>query len=65
MKTAGILAFIGGAVAGATVALLLAPRSGEQTRKMIKDFVEKEVDNIKHKYEHKHKQEDHNQLTAK
>lgn len=54
MKNSGILAFIGGAVAGAAVALLLAPKSGEQTRRMIKDFVDQEVDRVKQKCAHNH-----------
>lgn len=33
------LAILGGAVAGATAALLLAPDKGSETRKAIKDFV--------------------------
>ena len=32
-----LLAFIAGAMAGAAVALLIAPESGEKTRKRIKD----------------------------
>lgn len=52
MKNAGVLAFIGGAVAGAAVALLLAPKSGEQTRKMIKEFVDQEINRAKQKCAH-------------
>lgn len=42
-----ILAFLGGAIAGAAVALLMAPKSGEETRRMIKDFARKEFDDLK------------------
>ncbi|HYQ80428.1 MAG TPA: YtxH domain-containing protein [Anaeromyxobacteraceae bacterium] len=35
-----LLAFLGGAVVGGVTALLLAPRSGEQTRKRIVDMAE-------------------------
>lgn len=38
------LAFLGGAVAGAAVALLFAPEKGEVTRGKIKDMVDKGVD---------------------
>lgn len=34
-----LLAFLGGVVAGGLVALLVAPRSGEETREMIADKV--------------------------
>lgn len=40
MRNSGILAFLGGAVAGAAVALLLAPRRGDETRHMIKEYVD-------------------------
>ena len=35
-----LLAFIAGAMAGAAVALLIAPESGEKTRKRIKEKAE-------------------------
>lgn len=35
-----ILAVLGGAIAGATVGLLLAPEKGEDTRDKIMDFLE-------------------------
>lgn len=35
-----LLAFLGGAVVGGVTALLLAPRSGEQTRKRIVEMAE-------------------------
>lgn len=51
MKTDTFFAFIGGAIAGAAVALLLAPESGEETRKKIKDSVDTEYQALKKKYE--------------
>ena len=36
-----VLAVIGGAVAGATVGLLLAPEKGEKTRRNIVKYLEK------------------------
>lgn len=43
----GILfAFIGGAAAGAAAALLLAPKSGEATRRQIKDFASHTGDKV-------------------
>lgn len=48
MKATNIaMAFLGGAAVGAVVALLTAPRRGEETRKIIKDYVGKEVDKMK------------------
>jgi gas vesicle protein len=41
------LAFLGGALAGAGAALLLAPRSGEETRKRITDGVQHQADQVK------------------
>jgi gas vesicle protein len=35
-----LLAFLGGAAAGAAVALLTAPRSGRETREQISDYLE-------------------------
>lgn len=37
MKNSHLIAFIGGAVAGGLIALLTAPRSGAETRKIIAD----------------------------
>jgi len=41
------LAFLGGALAGAGVALLLAPRTGPETRKRITDAVRDSTDQVK------------------
>lgn len=41
-----ITAFLGGAVAGTVAALLLAPRSGEETRKAIGDAVAKQKEKV-------------------
>lgn len=43
MKQSNVLAFIGGAIAGAAVALLFAPKKGDDLRNDIKDYVEKEI----------------------
>lgn len=40
-------AFVGGAILGGLVALLFAPRSGAETREMIRDYVDDEVDMLK------------------
>ena len=37
----GGLLFLGGAAIGATVALLLAPKTGDETRKQLSDLAEK------------------------
>ena len=37
----GGLLFLGGAAVGATVALLLAPKTGDETRKQLSDLAEK------------------------
>lgn len=44
-----ILAVIGGAIAGATVGLLLAPNKGVDTREQIKDFIKEKCPMIKNK----------------
>lgn len=51
MKSDTFFAFIGGAIVGAAAALLLAPESGEETRKKIKDSVDTEYQALKKKYE--------------
>ena len=49
MKTKGLLAFIGGALVGAATAILLAPDSGENTRRKLRDKVQHEYDHLKEK----------------
>lgn len=49
MKCKGLIAFIGGALAGATAAILLAPDSGENTRRKIREKAQQEYDNLKNK----------------
>jgi gas vesicle protein len=40
---------MGGAIIGGVVALLFAPRSGAETRGMIRDFVDEEIEKVKDK----------------
>ena len=47
MKNENIAAFLGGMLLGGVIALLLAPESGEQTRKNIRNFIDKEIDELK------------------
>lgn len=47
MKQSTLLAFIGGALAGAAAALLLAPDSGANTRKKIKEKAAEEYEALK------------------
>jgi gas vesicle protein len=49
MKCNGIIAFIGGAVVGAAAAVLLAPDSGENTRRKLKEKAQQEYENLKQK----------------
>lgn len=49
MKQNTLLAFIGGALVGAAIALLYAPDKGSDTRKKIKNMAEKEFESIKNK----------------
>ncbi len=46
---AAVGAFLAGALVGGVVALLFAPRSGEETRGMIRDFVDDEIETVKDK----------------
>ena len=47
MKCKGLLAFIGGALAGAAAAILLAPDSGENTRRKLREKAQQEYDHLK------------------
>ena len=60
MKPNTILAFLGGALVGAAIALLYAPEKGSDTRKKIKSMAENEFDAIKDKLHGKvaHEQEE-------
>ncbi len=49
MKYNGIIAFIGGALVGAAAAILMAPDSGENTRRKLKEKAQQEYDNLKQK----------------
>lgn len=42
-------AFVGGAIIGGVIALLFAPRSGAETRGMIRDYVDDEMDTLRTK----------------
>lgn len=44
MKT--LFAFLGGAVAGAAVAILMAPEKGETTRARIKEMIDRRIESI-------------------
>lgn len=43
MKNVGLLAFLGGAVVGAAVAMLITPKRGDETRQMINDMIHKGI----------------------
>lgn len=49
MKCKGLIAFIGGALAGATAAILLAPDSGENTRRKLREKAQQEYEHLKDK----------------
>ncbi|HOO68593.1 MAG: YtxH domain-containing protein [Bacteroidales bacterium] len=51
MKSSHILALLGGAAIGATLALLFAPAKGTETREKIKDTIDKGVGEIKKEYQ--------------
>ncbi len=44
MKTSHFLTFVGGAIAGAAIALLFAPAKGEDTRRRVKKFIDAEAE---------------------
>jgi gas vesicle protein len=48
---AGLVGFLAGAAIGASLALLFAPQSGEDTRKQIKDEYDKVADDVKENYD--------------
>ncbi|MBO7248689.1 MAG: YtxH domain-containing protein [Bacteroidales bacterium] len=49
MRGDTLLAFIGGAIVGAAAAILFAPDAGTETRKKIKETLDKEYQNLKSK----------------
>ncbi len=49
MKQSALLAFLGGALAGAAIALLLAPDSGANIRKRIREEAEKKYEYMRAK----------------
>lgn len=49
MKTSHFLTFVGGAIAGAAIALLFAPSKGEDTRRRIREFMEEEAAKLRGK----------------
>ena len=49
MKVSTFFAFIGGVLAGAAIAVLLAPETGEESRKKVKEAILKGIDNINSK----------------
>ena len=52
MKNSGIcfVSLLGGMLVGAAVSMLLTPQSGPELRKAIKNFVDKEADKARTKY---------------
>ena len=46
MKSNSFLAFVSGAILGGAAALLLAPKSGKETRKKIKKILKEEKDKL-------------------
>jgi len=47
MKTNSILTFLAGAALGAGLAILFAPRSGEETRRRIRERANKDYNSVK------------------
>ncbi len=50
MKGDHLFSFIGGALVGAAIAILFAPEAGEETRKKIRNTVEREYHDLKNKF---------------
>ncbi len=50
MRGMNFTAFLGGMLIGGVIALLYAPEKGEQTRKQLKDYMDKRMDGIKESY---------------
>lgn len=67
MKSVSLIAFIAGLATGGAVALLLAPKSGKETRRKMKEAAEEVADKferMKEKAEHcAHEQMRHSQST--
>lgn len=49
MKQNSVLTFLAGAALGAGLAILFAPRSGEETRRRIRERVKRDYDSVKGK----------------
>lgn len=47
MKQNSVLTFLAGAALGAGLAILFAPRSGEETRRRIRERVKRDYDSVK------------------
>jgi Gas vesicle protein len=54
MKQCSVIAFLAGAVIGAAAAILLAPDSGRNTRRRIREMAQDEYDYLKKKMEKEH-----------
>lgn len=50
MKADSLFTFLGGALVGAAIAILFAPESGDETRKKIKETIDKEYQGLKDKF---------------
>ncbi|MFI3330991.1 MAG: YtxH domain-containing protein [Rikenellaceae bacterium] len=56
MKSNGLISLMCGALAGATAAILLAPKSGAQTRSDIKNMIDEHLRHAKKKSKMLHEQ---------